>query len=86
MAIQAALAGFQRIMLELNGVGLGADIFVAFKTQRVAGFVKIKAIARSMGIVTGDAIAFHYQLVGTASLFRNLVFVAIFAERCYIRY
>ena len=84
VAVQTSLAGFQRVMLELNGLRLGADIFVTFKTQLIAGFVKIKAVTRSMGIVAGDAIAFYDQFVGAARLLRYFVFVAIFAERCYI--
>ena len=84
MAVQTAFILIQRLMVELNGLCLGADIFVAFETQFIAGFVKNKTIARSMGVVAGDAIAFNDVLVGAARFLRYLVFVAAAAQRCHI--
>lgn len=40
VAAQTPLARCQRFVLELNGLGLGADILVAFETQLIAGFVE----------------------------------------------
>lgn len=86
MAAQTALALVQRLMLEAGILRLAADIFVAFETELIAGFAENEGIVGTMGVVTGNAIAFDHDLVGAASFVRYHTFVATAAKCGHIRY
>ena len=86
VAVQTSLGALQGIMLVPRRFSHGADVLVAFDTQRIAGFVENETVFRPMGIMAGLAVAFNDNLVDAARLIRQDILMAAAAKRFDVRY
>ena len=80
MAVEASFALVQRSVFEANLAEPGAHILVAIETKFTARFYQNESVIRSMGSVTGCALALDHKLMSTTCIIWQHLSVATLTE------